>query len=263
MKGKQGQERVMELNLNGKLLMEIRRLHAAGTSFGVSKQENVRQVLKELNEDAPSLPKLADIIEGDPGLSIAVIKLANCTLVNGTASKNMTSRQAIIRVGLNGLGVVVKIHQAEMLKRVVSKKCWKDHIEAAMNKALTAGELSYKIAMSLSSKRADAEFALHLAILYSLGVFAKIIAADSMGFLDTREIRDSVLKNSSLAAEAVLITANADYRLIDSIEKIESEQEDNVSILAARAGWGFLCGDMSSVSYKDIKLDSSNFSKGE
>lgn len=249
----------MEISLYGELLMEIRRLHVAGTSFGVSKHKKIREVIAELNRTSPSLHKIITIVESDPGLSVAVIKLANCTIVNGASLKKITVKQAMIRIGLVGIDSALKVYQASILKRVVSNKNWRDYMDKALEQALTAGALSYNVAMKLTGKRSDAEQALNLAILYSLGVFAKIIAADSMGLENNKNIREVVLENSAIAAQAVLITANASFQLIQFIEKIESESVNDVSVLAARAGWGFLKGTMDTLSFNDIELNRKSF----
>jgi hypothetical protein len=249
----------MEISLYGELLMEIRRLHAIGTSFGVSGQENIKAFLKELNSASPSLMSLIRIVEGDPGLSVAVIKIANCTLINGAASKKVTPRQAAIRIGVEGLDVAVRIYQASILQRLVVSKCWRDHMATAMDNVLLAGSLSYKIAMALTNKKQDAEWALQLAVLYSLGMFAKIIAADSLKLSNTQENRAVVLENCAVSVGAVLLSANANYNLIGVIERIETNEKEDVGIIAAKAGWGFLKGTMDLVEYNGIELTRNSF----
>lgn len=249
----------MEISLYGELLMEIRRLHATGTSFGVSGQENIRGFLKELNSTSPSLINLIRIVESDPGLSVAVIKVANCTVINGAARKKMTPRQAAIRIGIDGLDIAVRIYQASILQRLVSSKCWRDHMAVAMDNVIIAGSLSYNIAMALTNKREDAEWALQLTVLYSLGMFAKIIAADSLKLANTKDNRAIVLKNCAIAVGAVLLSANASYRLIAIIEKIETNEKEDIGVVAAKAGWGFLKGTMDMVEFNGIELSRDSF----
>lgn len=245
----------MRVSLYGELLMEIRRLHVAGTSFGISKKGNIKCVAEELISDSPSLPKIINIIESDPGLSVSVIKLANCTIINGAAAKKITVKQAIIRIGFVGIDSAIKLHQAKMLKQSVASKSWRDSMDKSLDKALIAGALSYKIAMMFTGKRADAELSLNLSILYSLGIFAKIIAADSLGYDNNAQNRKFVLENSAVAAEAVLITASASYELIRFIEKIESECDQDICVTSARAGWGFLNGTMGKVAFNGVEID--------
>jgi EAL and modified HD-GYP domain-containing signal transduction protein len=104
---------------------------------------NLIRILRELKAEEPEYQDIADIIEGDLGLSYKLLKLSN-TVLFGSAYTIGSIKQALVRLGLNGIKRWVYIMMVKGNQQIENRELIRNSLIRAKLMELLAAESGSK-----------------------------------------------------------------------------------------------------------------------
>lgn len=225
----------MELTTEGKLILEARRLFAQGTIFGHSKLNTLEEFSKALDKEAP-FQFLASIAEMDSGLTAMLIKLGNQTLRNSNTQNSAPSlRAAIARVGIKGCRAALITYHFDVMMREADEK-WRGVFKSAIERSYRAASTSKTMATRLQQD-CDIQLSIMLTVLYATSVFAKLVAAQSLGLKKNESTLTIIREPNSTLAELVLLSKNIPYDIISQVTEIDTEAPRSIESQIAKISW--------------------------
>ncbi|PTC00746.1 hypothetical protein C9975_05840 [Thalassospira xiamenensis] len=232
----------MHLTSEGYLIMEVRRLFALGSVFGHSKTNTIEAFEAALNNQS-SPKKLAEIVEFDAGLSALLIAFGNRTIRN-TPNQNsaLSVQQAINRIGVKGCLAALTTYRFEVLLRETGDE-WRGVFKSALERSYRAASTSKAICTRLQ-KTDIAQTVIMITVLYATSVFAKIIAAQSLGLTRSDKLIEMIRVPSSILAEPVLMKNHIPYEIIRLVNDIDADKHETIEGRIAKTAWDKTLGNI-------------------
>lgn len=225
----------MELTTEGRLILEARRLFAKGAIFGHSKLTTLEEFSKGLDKEVP-FQLLASIAEMDAGLTAALIKLGNQTLLNSKTQASATSlRAAIARIGIKGCRAALITYHFDIMMREADAK-WRGVFKSTIERSYRAASTSKAMGTRLQ-KACDIQLSIMLTVLYSTSVFAKLVAAQSLELKKTESSLKAIRAPNGPLAELVLLSQNVPYEIISQVTEIDTDAPRSIESKIAKVAW--------------------------